>query len=101
MSVGTTPLTIHVPLSDPMKRRMTKAVATLETLRVMASSNILKGRCMTTLPSRTQRAEQSSSTIWLAPESVSVPKLRTVMTSSTTSRTNGAKDVMAPACWRS
>ena len=92
MSVGTTPLTIHVPLSAPMSRRITKALDTLDTFLVMARSKWSQGTWSTAMPMRTQKAETTMSVTCEAPIRASLPKARMVNTSMTTRTTRGRRD---------
>ena len=61
MSVGTTPLTIHAPLSAPMRSRMTSADPTLAMLSQMAFSKAFHGTPKHPMPSVTHRALTTSS----------------------------------------
>ena len=94
MSVGTTPLIIHVPPSAPMRRRMMSALDTLDTFFVMAFSKLDHGTLRYAIPTSTQNADTMSRVICEAPSSESLPKARMVSVSIVTSTASGINAII-------
>ena len=73
MSMGTTPLTIHVPDSRPMSSRMTMGEPMLPTARLISASSSCHFLPKWSMAIRAATPVENMSTNWLGPESASIP----------------------------
>ena len=93
MSVGTMPLTIHVPESAPMSRRMTNAMLTDAIFSVSVFSKSRKVMLLIERPSMTQTEEDRRRTNCEAPLSALSPKRDTATEIRITSTRRGMHEI--------
>ncbi len=95
MSVGITPLAIHVPAMAPMSSRMTMAGVALCMLTITASSSLCHEQRYRHMAIAAHAALAASSENWLPPAMASPPKRLITEARSMTSVASGTSDMAA------
>ena len=95
MKVGTIPLMVQLPEMEPMRKRMTIAVVTSDTLPLMATSKSAQGTLKSHMASQTQIPAEKSRDTWLAPYMASLPKMLISTANKATSVRIGMREMIS------